>query len=177
MSHIGEPEFYQTLAASFSPTATVLMEGVSDQQHMLKDKVGYTQTAKDLGLAEQQEIFKPQGKIVPADVDLASFSAVTLECLKKTMLIHSKGINAGTLPTLLQPAPSDLPEKLFHDLLTRRNKHLLAVLTEQLSHTDEIVIPWGAAHMPGISAGVLKAGFKLQETKDYIAIRFGGGSR
>jgi hypothetical protein len=176
MSHIGEPEFYQSLAISFSPTATVLMEGVSDEQEILKEKVGYKKTATDLGLAEQQAVFKPQGKLVPADVDLRNFSKVTLECLKKTMAIHAKGINAETLPLLLQPAPADLPENLFHDLLTRRNERLLTVLREQLRHSDHVIIPWGAAHMPGISAGVLQAGFRLQETKDYLAIRFGGGT-
>jgi hypothetical protein len=33
------------------------MEGVSDKQDMLKEKVGYTKTAKDLGLSEQHEVF------------------------------------------------------------------------------------------------------------------------
>lgn len=174
MSHIGEPEFYQTLAASFSPKATVLMEGVSDKQDMLKEKVGYTKTARDLGLSEQHEVFKPQGELVAADVDIGQFSKVTLECLKKTMVIHTKGINAETLPLLMQASPEDLPQKLFYDLLTRRNEHLLTVFEERLHQSDHLIIPWGAAHMPGISAGVLKAGFHLQETKDYVAIRFSG---
>jgi hypothetical protein len=174
MSHIGEPEFYQTLAASFSPQAAVLMEGVSDKQDMLKEKVGYTKTAKDLGLSEQHEVFKPQGELVAADVDIGQFSKVTLECLKKTMIIHAKGINAETLRLLMQASPEDLPQQLFHDLLTRRNEHLLTVFEERLHQSDHLIIPWGAAHMPGISAGVLKAGFRLQETKDYVAIRFGG---
>lgn len=174
MSHIGEAEFYQTLSASFAPTAAVLMEGVSDKEHLLSDKVGYGKTAKDLGLAEQQIVFKPQGELVPADVDLAQFSKTSLDYLKKTMELHAKGINAATLTALTETPPSDLPEKLLHDLLTLRNEHLLRVMEERLKTSDHIIVPWGAAHMPGISAGVLKAGFRLQDKEDHVAIRFGG---
>lgn len=173
MSHIGETEFYQSLTASFLPTAAVLMEGVSDKDKLFENKVGYKQTAKDLGLAEQQEFFKPKGELVQADVDLSQFSKVSLEYLKKTMVIHAKGINAETLPLLLQPAPEDLPKRLMDDLLTLRNRHLLEVMEDQLKKSDHIIIPWGAAHMPGISAGVVEAGFRLQDTEDFVAIRFG----
>lgn len=174
MSHIGETEFYQSLAASFSPTAAVLMEGVSDKEKLLENKVGYKQTAKELGLAEQQEVFKPKGELIPADVDLSQFSKVSLEYLKKTMIIHSKGINAETLPLLMEPAPGDLPQRLLKDLLTQRNRHLLEMMEAQLKKSDHVIIPWGAAHMPGISTGVLEAGFRLQDTEDFVAIRFGG---
>lgn len=173
MSHIGDEEFYQTLSASFAPTATVLLEGVSDKEHILTDKVGYGKTAKDLGLAEQQKVFKPKGELVPADVDLSQFSKVSLDYLKKTLDLHSKGINAATLPVLMETPPPDLPEKLLHDLLTLRNAHLLRVMEERLKTSDHIIVPWGAAHMPGISAGVLKAGFRLQDKEDHLAIRFG----
>ena len=173
MSHIGEPEFYQALATSFPPTATVLLEGVSDQRKLVTEPVGYTKTAKDLGLAEQQEVFKPQGELIPADVDLSEFSKTTRDYLRKMMVIHAKGFNAETLPLLMQPASEELPQQLFHDLLTRRNEHLLKVLQDQLQTSDHIIVPWGAAHMPGISAGVIGAGFRLQTTKEYLAIRFG----
>jgi hypothetical protein len=173
MSHIGEPEFYHTLADSFSPTAAVLMEGVSDKGHLLETKVGYAKTAKDLGLTEQREAFKPKGELIPADVDIGQFSQPTLDLLKKTMLVHSKGITAETLPILLQPTPKELQQGLLDDLLLRRNAHLLTVLRERLLTSDNVIIPWGAAHMPGVSAGVLAAGFRLQETEDHIAIRFG----
>lgn len=177
MSHIGETEFYQTLSASFSPTAAILMEGVSDNEKLLQEKVGYKKTAQDLGLSEQQEFFKPKGELVQADVDLSQFSKVSLDYLKKTMVIHSKGVTAETLPLLMQPAPADLPQRLIEDLLTLRNNHVLQVMEDQLKKSDHIIIPWGAAHMPGISAGVLKAGFRLQDTEELVAIRFGKGGK
>ena len=174
MSHIGEPEFYRALVASFPPTATVLMEGVSDKGKVMVEPVSYTKTAKDLGLAEQHEVFRPQGEVVFADVDIGQFSKTTLEFLKRTMVIHTKGITAETLTTLTEPSSEDLPQQLFNDLLTRRNEHLLTVFQERLASSDHLIIPWGAAHMPGISRGVLKAGFHLQETRERVAIRFGG---
>lgn len=174
MSHIGEPEFYRALAASFPPTATVLMEGVSDKGKVMAEPISYTKTAKDLGLAEQHEVFRPQGEVISADVDIGQFSKGTLEFLKLTMTIHTKGITAETLSTLFKPSSEDLPQQLFSDLLTRRNEHLLRVFQERLASSDQLIIPWGAAHMPGISRGVLKAGFHLQETQERVAIRFGG---
>lgn len=174
MSHVGEADFYQDIAASFPPTSVVLMEGVSDTGHLLQEKVGYKKTANDLGLAEQQQVFKPKGELVPADMDLGQFSKPTLDAVKRAMAFHAQGLNAASLLQLMQATPEDLPKQMFDDLLTRRNEHLLAVFNERLLTSDHIIIPWGAAHMPGISEGVLKAGFRLQDTEEYVAIRFGG---
>ena len=33
-------------------------------------------------------------------------------------------------------------------------------------------MPWGVAHMPGIAKEIQKAGFRLEETKEYVVIRF-----
>lgn len=173
MSHIGEPEFYQQLAASFPTDATILMEGVSDQDNLIRDKLGYQKTARDLGLAEQSAVFKPKGELVPADVDLRQFSQPTLDLLKRSMAIHTHGLNATTVQLLSQPSPADLPQRLFNDLLVTRNNHLLDVLHERLPRANHLIVPWGAAHMPGISEGVLKAGFRLQDTEEFMAIRFG----
>lgn len=174
MSHIGEPEFYHALAASFPATATLLMEGVSDHDNLLPEKVSYRQTAKSLGLAEQQEVFKPGGRLVPADGDINQFSKGTVDFLKRTLGVHAKGADAGTLPLFVESPAPDILQQLLNDLLINRNRHLLTVLDEQLPQSDHIIIPWGAAHMPGIAQGVLKAGFTLQDTEDLVAIRFPG---
>ena len=75
----------------------------------------------------------------------------------------------------VESPPPAILQDLFNDLLINRNRHLLAVFQERLPTSEHIVIPWGAAHMPGISEGVLKAGFHLQDTEDHVAIRFWGG--
>ena len=38
--------------------------------------------------------------------------------------------------------------------------------------TEHIIVPWGVAHMPGIAKEIQKAGFRLEETKEYVVIRF-----
>jgi hypothetical protein len=52
MSHIGESSFYQALSESFPTNALILMEGVTDEQHLLTNKITYRRMAKSLGLAE-----------------------------------------------------------------------------------------------------------------------------
>lgn len=173
MSHVGEPKFYQDLAASFPANSVILMEGVSDTNHLTTGHLDYSLAASATGGVAQAAAFKPQGELVRADVDMSSFSPETLDLLKVAMLIHAKGVTAETLPLLLKPTPPGLEELLIEDLLTNRNRHLLEILHERLPNAESIVVPWGAAHMPEIAREILKAGFRMVESQDYIAIRFG----
>ena len=172
MSHVGEATFYQALAASFPKNSVILMEGVTDHGKVLTSKSGYSRMAKAMGVAEQQVEFKPVGELVMADVDLSMFGKETLALLHKAMLIHSEGMSAETLSSLMQPAPAHLEKQLWEDLLTKRNAHLLEVLYARLPQSEVIIVPWGALHMPGISEGIVKSGFRVEETQDYVAIRF-----
>ncbi len=172
MSHVGEPEFYHSLAASFPETAVILMEGVSDHNNLANIHSDYSKMAATVGGVEQVKAFKPRGRLVHADVDLSAFSPATLELLKTAMLIHSKGVTAETLPILMKPAPPGLEKQLMEDILTRRNQHLLGVIRERLPTSDDIIVPWGAAHMPEIAREIVKEGFRMTETRDVMAIRF-----
>jgi hypothetical protein len=174
MSHIGEPSFYKTLSRSFPTNAVILMEGVTDEQNLLTNKISYKRMANSLGLAEQHEEFRPNPQqIVHADLDVDQFSTNTIDCLNVGMLIHSKGLNLETLRVLLQYSPPpDFGERLMVDLLKKRNQRLLDELKQQLSQADVFIVPWGAAHMPGIAQELRKAGFRLQDTCQYQAIRF-----
>ncbi len=173
MSHVGEADFYRKLSGSFPDDAVVLMEGVSDRNGVIPPQRGYSKMAEAIGVAEQQEMFRPKGRLVAADLDMSEFSPATIELLKNAMLIHSKGINAETLPILMKPAPKGLEKQLFDDILTKRNHHLLRVLHDHLPHAERIIVPWGAAHMPELAREIEKSGFRLDETTDYLAIRFG----
>ena len=173
MSHVGEPKFYHDLAASFPPNSVILMEGVSDRSKVVKTRLDYSRAAASVGGVEQVKAFKPQGELVPADVDMSSFSPETLELLKTAMLVHAKGVTAETLPLLMKPTPPGLEVLLMEDLLTKRNRHLLDVLEARLPKSDSIIVPWGAAHMPEIAREIQKLGFRAVETRDYVAIRFG----
>ena len=174
MSHVGEPDFYQELSESFPANAVVLMEGVSDKNKTINTHSNYSKMAGAVGGVEQTAAFKPPGEIVAADVDMSSFSPETLEILKTAMLIHAKGVTPETLPLIMKPTPPGLEKRLMEDVLTKRNKHLLGVIEERLPNSENIVVPWGAAHMPEIAREIQKLGFRLVGTREYTAIRFGG---
>ena len=68
--------------------------------------------------------------------------------------------------------PTRLEEELINDLLRKRNQHVVGEIQSQLLQTDNIMVPWGAAHMPGIAREIQKAGFRLDETREYPLIQF-----
>jgi hypothetical protein len=175
MSHIAESSFYQSVAQSVSSNSVVLLEGVTDNKHLLAHHITYERAAKSLHLAEQHEDFKlDQGVLLPADVDVSVFSTNTISLLNVVMLMHAEGVNPHTLSLLMSYAPSpDVEQELINDLLLKRNQHVLNVLFERLPEANSFVIPWGAAHMAGLASAIQKAGFHLVESRDYVSIRFG----
>ena len=172
MSHIGDPAFYRKLSQSFPTNSIILMEGVSDQRHLLTNTITYKRMATTLGVAEQQKEFKPRGELVRADVDVEQFAGSTIDFLNLVTLIHSRGVNAETLLKLLQFSPSGFEEQLFDDLLRKRNRRLMEEIHGRLSQAEHIIVPWGAAHMPEIAREIHKSGFRMVETQEYVAIRF-----
>jgi len=174
MSHIGEPEFYRALAQSFPTNAMILMEGVKDDKNLLTNRITYKRMASTLGLAQQQREFKPSPlQIVPADIDVDQFAPSTIDFLNLVMLIHTRGLTPQNLLLLMQS--SDSPEfetKVFDDILRKRNQHLLQEIHDTLPRSDKLVIPWGAAHMPEIAREIQKSGFRLDSSREYVAIRF-----
>lgn len=172
MSHIADSTFYENIAVSFPPDSLVLMEGVSDHKKLIKTASNYSKMAQSIGVVEQQKVFKPEGEVVAADIDISDLSPETLDLLKAVMLLHSKGVTAETMPTLMKPTPPGLEKRLMVDILDKRNEHLLKVLYERLPDSKHIIVPWGAAHMPGISHEIENAGFRVVATHPFMAIRF-----
>jgi hypothetical protein len=173
MTHVGEAAFYRNLSKSFPTNSTVLMEGVSDKQNMLTNRISYKRMAATLGVAEQHNEFRPQGEMVIADVDIGEFAPSTIGLLNQVMLIHSKGLNAQTISTLMQAAPSpEVQAQLWEDLLHKRNRHLIKEIEARLPKSDYLIVPWGAAHIPEIAREIQKSGFRVTETQDLFAIRF-----
>jgi len=177
MLHIGEASFYRQLSQSFPTNAVILMEGITDNSGLITNTPSYDRMAATVGLAEQdQEFAPPQANIVMADVDTETLSTNTIYFLNLVTLIHAKGPTAENLLKIMQASPPQ-PEKellagFFDDLLRKRNEHLLSEMRSRLSDPEPIIIPWGAAHMPGIAAGVEASGFRLAETQEYSVIRF-----
>ena len=174
MSHIADDVFYRKVEKSFPTNAIVLLEGVSDEKHLLTNKISYKKIAENLGLSEQHEDFKPaRGRNVRADVDIDQFSPATIQVLNFVMDIHDEGVDSATAQKISQFNPTpDLPRQLYDDLLAMRNRHLLAEIQTNLTQTDCVIVPWGAAHMPGLAREIEKSGFRVAETTNYMAIRF-----
>ena len=174
MAHIGEADFYRKMSQSFPSNSIILMEGVTDNQHLITNELSYKRTATSLGLAEQDEEFAPtQGEMVQADVDVEQFSAGTIGFLNLMALIHSRGFNAEVLPKLMQYSPPPHFEaQLYEDLLRKRNRHLLEQIHARLPQSEIIIVPWGVAHMPEVATEIQKSGFRLVESQEYQVIRF-----
>jgi hypothetical protein len=132
--------------------------------------------AKSLGLAEQKRVFTPSaGNIVPADIDIGEFSTDTIDFLNLVMLVHSKGMSAENVSKVMRYSPPPhFEQRLFDDLLRKRNQHLLGEIQSYLPLSDNIMVPWGVAHMPGIAREIRNSGFHLAETREYVVIRFHG---
>jgi hypothetical protein len=174
MSHVADSDFYQKVSDSFPTNSIILMEGVTDKRNLLTNKISYKRMATSLGLAEQHEKFAPsRGRVVRADVDVDQFATNTIGLLNVAMLFHSKGVNAETVLALVQyPQPPHFEVQLFDDLVGKRNQHLLGEIHARLLQSDNIMVPWGALHMPGIAREIQKSGFRLDGTQEYTVIRF-----
>jgi hypothetical protein len=174
MAHIGDSDFYRKISQSFPSNSIILMEGVTDRKHLLTNEISYKRVAKSLGLAEQGEEFAPnQGEMVQADVDVEQFSTNTISLLNLVMLFHSKGVNAENVLRLMEySAPPHFEDQLFDDLLGKRNRHLLEEIHARLPQSENIMVPWGVAHMPEIAKDIQKSGFRLDENQEYKVIRF-----
>jgi hypothetical protein len=177
MAHIGQGAFYHDVLQSFGTNSVVLMEGVSDRNNLLTNRITYKRVAASLGLTEQQREFKPAaGEWVRADVDVEQFSPETIAFLNLTMRLYMKGVNLESVLPLVEyrPAPG-FEQRLFDDLLRKRNRHLLDEIQARLPESGDIIVPWGAAHMPEIARSIQKYGFHLQESQEHHVIRFFGG--
>jgi len=176
MSHIADARFYQQVSQTFPSNSIILMEGVTDKNNLLTNKLSYKRMAKSLGLTEQKQEFTPiQGEWVRADVDVSQFTSDTIDILNLVTLVHAKGLKPEIIQKLLQYSPSpEMETRLLDDLVWKRNQHLLEEIQSHLLLSDNIMVPWGVAHMPGIAKEIQKLGFHLDETHDYMVIRFGG---
>ena len=178
MSHVADARFYQRISQTFPTNSVILMEGVTDENNLLTNRISYRRMAKSLGLTEQRREFVPRrGRMVAADVDVDQFSPDTIGFLNLVILVQTDGLTPANLQKLLEYSPSTRVQgAIINDILTKRNQHLVGEIQTYLSKSDDIMVPWGVAHMPGIAKGIQKAGFRLVETHKYMVIPFGGHS-
>jgi hypothetical protein len=174
MMHVGKSDFYSQVTKSFPSNSIALLEGVSDEKHLLEHKLSYKRLADSLGLAEQHEGFTPsESASRRADVDIDQFSKTTIEILNLVTQFYSEGLDRNVLVRMLMKSSDPkVGEQLWDDLLTKRNEHLLQEIQTELARTKTIVVPWGAMHMPGLAAEIEKSGFRVSKTRDFEVMNF-----
>ena len=175
MAHIGDSAFYQRVSESFPTNSIILVEGVSDSQKLLTNKLTYKRAAKTLRLSSQEKEFNPErGKLVRADVDVQEFNTNTIAFLNLVTLFYTRDINMDLITRLLNYSPPPgFEQQLWDDILRYRNEHLLEEIQSRLEESDNVVVPWGAAHMPEIADKIGELGFQQEESRDYVVIGFG----
>ncbi|HEX5400569.1 MAG TPA: hypothetical protein VFY06_16100, partial [Verrucomicrobiae bacterium] len=178
MSHVADAGFYLRISRTFPTNSVILMEGVTDDNNLLTNRITYRRMAKSLGLSEQRREFVPRrGRMIAADVDVDQFSPDTINFLNLVILVQTEGLTPANLQKLMRYSPSPRTERaIIADILTKRNQHLVGEIQAYLPKSDNIMVPWGVAHMPGIAREIKKDGFRLAETHDYMVIPFGGHS-
>lgn len=181
MIHIGESGFYGKVAASFPADTVVLTEGVTDRDRQAPH-LDYTPVASAMGLVSQSGEFhdlarQTQAEIRPADVDYADFTPGTREMIGLVARFAENPDRphyAAFVQEWRRRAEADpgLPQRFLDEILTVRNAHVLKEAEAALPNTGRVVLPWGALHMPGLEAGVLKMGFQPAETRSLDALHY-----
>lgn len=167
--HIAQPAFYKRLVAPLPVASTVVIpEGVTDKQQLLKEPLDYSKVARRMGLEVQDnQIIVAQRKTALCDVDVSEFSPGTIDYLRACVKVGkywSSGQRLMALQASTFAAEPNL-DLLWQDLLDMRNQRVTACISECLPHYDTIVIPWGAAHMPGIQRTILGWGGTISERR------------
>ncbi len=167
--HIGSSGFYEQITSKLSAEGTVLLpEGVTDKNGLLKNQLDYTAPADSIGLAAQPRLTPKKASLVehPCDVDISEMSAETvaiLNAVAKAIQAASDKNTLGALTAMSEIGEPDM-NHLIADVLELRNAHVIQGLKQVLGNYEHIVIPWGAAHMPGIEREVIKLNAHLIES-------------
>ncbi|HJV34914.1 MAG TPA: hypothetical protein VJ604_07595 [Geomonas sp.] len=201
MIHVGEKDYYEKVVGAAAPGRTlILAEGVSDSRELLKNRPDYGKLAGYLGLATQQDRMRFEGRMIDqeelerslparqrkdrggidilrADVDISSFQPVTvwfLDSLGKQMN-ESPTLSSQLLASVAWSEKNVTPamqQTIMDDILNRRNQVVIKQLRKALDRYDNVVVPWGALHMPAIEQEVVNQGFQLQQVRDRVSIHF-----
>jgi|GEM_PF-1645942 len=197
MMHIAKSGFYDEVAKALpaNASAVVLLEGVGDQEHLMRGKFGYSRMAKLFGFSAQEDSsFTKQAadglkearlnedkqeppknlEYQKADIDLSELNPDTVNFIQAIgTLMHSANFQDALKEySDLQPVLEKGSQTAFDDILNKRNEHLLGEIEKALETHTTIVVPWGAAHMPGIQDKIQKWGFVETKRSQHEAINF-----
>jgi hypothetical protein len=188
MMHIGEGDAYREIFESFTGESTIVLEeGVTDDQALLGEGGFYDRVAGSLGLDVQPPFAAitseqpasatgaPWPDVRRADIDASQFTPETIAFLAAL----SKVYQSPDLTTALRRFESSLGDidvqttnGVIHDLITRRNAHLIEVLREALETHERVVVPWGALHLREIEQTLLEWDFVHQASTQRRLTRY-----
>jgi hypothetical protein len=167
MVHVADRSFYENVFGFIPPTsAVILAEGVSDKDNRFQgDLSGVGRLAEERGLVHQSAVPMPTGIAIEfADIDAGDLSENSVEFVNALMAALDAGSlreGAKHLRPYYEASHVNEAVAAVDELIELRNAHLLERLVDALGRYDHVVVPWGAAHMPGIEEGVLSHGFEL----------------
>jgi hypothetical protein len=179
MIHIGDQGFYEEVFQSLPSDETVILaEGVSDEGRLLSAPISYKSLAAVLHLDAQEETPLPVDthEVVHADIDTGDLSPETVALLNRVGGVLARETPRESLLAMLElqmDSPSvSAVRRMWEELLDLRNEHALRVLSLQLEDYPTALLAWGAAHMPGLEAGVRAAGFERVAMRERRIIEF-----
>jgi hypothetical protein len=182
MMHIGEEEGYRSLFRDLgqaSRLTIVLSEGVSDSEGLLESGISYEALADFLGLEQQRSIEDyietntPEDEapaegatFVNADLDVSDFDLATIAWLQKVGGLYSENPGLAQFMALYRDfqAHPEQAATINEDIIARRNRNLISWINASRINYQEIIVPWGALHLPGVEKAVEEMGFAHRAT-------------
>ena len=199
MIHLAQSQYYQKVSKTIPKDKTlILMEGVSDNDNLLKNNFNYGNLANFLGLTSQghfdidtrvissdqlsaDQSTTPESQtgvdMLPADIDISAFDPQTIEVLdalaKYVLNTDSPASGYFAFNQWIQEhADPDIDKIIMKDLLDKRNAAVLSYIPKALQQYNTLVLPWGALHMKGLEQAIKEDGFTQVQSQRFISIDF-----
>jgi len=199
MMHYGEEDFYRTLLDGLPARSLVLAEGITDRGKRLSAFPSALKIAKMFGLTQQPGLggaTRPRAAgaapshpgesrppttgsgthpdVVRADIDAAEFSDTTIAVLHDLAGLYGGDAMTESLRRLVARTRTGDDLAVFkREVIDMRNANLLATFDDRAEAYTTIMIPWGALHMPGLEAGLLERGYRVDTQRQRAVVRFG----
>jgi hypothetical protein len=170
--HLANPAFYKRISAhlqNLNPETTlVLPEGVTDHSNLLKNPLDYSGLAAATGLTAQPHSLpkKLSPRSLHVDADINDFAPEVKDALNRFTRGMARALQQNLAEAIqdLAGMDSNVQELFWKDILENRNQRVLKGIDLTISSPppppespiEHIIIPWGAAHMPGIERGLLQ---------------------
>lgn len=178
MIHFGDRTYYEDVVRSLpTDNAVVLAEGVTDNSGLLAGPPAVSEgVVPGPGLVAQGEVaIGAEHRVEPADLDVAELSDATVGFVNAIHEVFGSEDARDALDAYARYVGAfgrDVIIAAIRELIEVRNAHLLTRISEALERYDRVVVPWGAAHMPGLERAIREDGFTLLSRKARRVIGF-----